>query len=54
MSAADFSDLITKLTGQVPEGLEWLSWLFSYLFLSFSLFIVLEIIKIAFSYFNKK
>ena len=44
MSSTDLTTFITELVGEVPEGLEWMSYLFSWLLLFFGLFVVLKII----------
>ena len=44
MSSTDLTTFITQLVGEVPEGLEWMSYLFSWLLLFFGLFVVLKII----------
>lgn len=52
MNATDLSELLNKLVGEPPSGLEWLSYLFSCLLVFFGLIIVFSIFKSFFSFFN--
>ena len=54
MTATDLTTIITELVGEVPEGLEWMSYLFSWLLLFFGLFALLRIILKFLSLFDIK
>ena len=54
MNANDLTTIITELVGEVPEGLEWMSYLFSWLLLFFGLFVLLRIILKFLSLFDYK
>lgn len=54
MTATDLTTIITELVGEVPEGLEWMSYLFSWLLLFFGLFALLRIICKFLSLFDYK
>ena len=44
MTSQDLYTFVTSLVGEAPEGLEWMSYLFSWFLLFFGLFVVLKII----------
>lgn len=53
MNASDLQSLINELVGVPPEGLEWMSYLFSWLLLFFGLFSVLFVINKFLKLFDK-
>lgn len=53
MSSEDLASLIQELVGEAPEGLEWLSYYFSYLLVFAGLGIVTLIILKIFKIFDR-
>ena len=53
MNSTDLSNLINELVGPVPEGLEWMSYMFSWFLLFFGLASVLIIILKVLKLFDK-
>lgn len=54
MSSTDLQNIITELVGECPVGLEWMSYLFSWLLLFLMLFILCRIILKFLSLFDFK
>lgn len=53
MTSQELSNLITELVGEAPEGLEWLSYYFSYLLVFLGLGILSLIILKFFKLFDR-